>query len=140
MRETLPDFDNWQITILATDINAGFLERARAGVYGAWSFRETDAAMRDRYFERLEGMRWQIRSDIRRQVLFTRLNLVKDEYPAVMNGTSMQDVILCRSVLIYFDDDTIRAVVRRLYQALTPGGWLIVGHAEARSDFLPVSR
>lgn len=135
LRETLPDFDNWQITILATDINAGFLERARAGVYGAWSFRETDAAVRDRYFERLEGTRWQIRSDIRRQVLFTRLNLVEDEYPAVMNGTSMQDVILCRNVLIYFDDDTIRAVVRRLYQALTPGGWLIVGHAEARSDF-----
>jgi chemotaxis protein methyltransferase CheR len=135
LRDTLPDFDNWQITILATDINAGFLERARAGVYGAWSFRETDPTVRDRYFERIEGTRWRIRSDIRRQVLFTRLNLVEDEYPAVMNGTSMQDVILCRNVLIYFDDETIRAVVRRLYRALTPGGWLIVGHAEARSDF-----
>ncbi len=91
--------------------------------------------MRDRYFERIEGTRWRIRSEIRRQVLFTRLNLVEDEYPAVTNGTSMQDVILCCNVLIYFDDETIRAVVRRLYRALTPGGWLIVGHAEARSDF-----
>lgn len=135
LHEALPDPDAWQITILATDINTAFLNRARAGVYGAWSFRETDPALRDRYFERLEGTRWRIRSDLRRQVLFARLNLVDDEYPAVMNGTTMQDVILCRNVLIYFDDDTIRAVVRRLYRALTPGGWLIVGHAEARSDF-----
>lgn len=135
IQEALPDPASWQITILATDINTTFLERARAGVYGAWSFRETDSSVRDRYFERVGEARWRIRSDLRRQVLFSRLNLVEDEYPAVMNGTTMQDVILCRNVLIYFDDDTIRAVVRRLYRALTPGGWLIVGHAEARSDF-----
>lgn len=135
LRDVLPDPSSWQITILATDINTTFLERARAGVYGAWSFRETDPAVRDRYFERVEGVRWRIRSDLRHQVLFTRLNLVEDDYPAITNGTTMQDIILCRNVLIYFDDDTIRAVVRRLYRALTPGGWLIVGHAEARSDF-----
>jgi chemotaxis protein methyltransferase CheR len=135
LHDVLPDAESWQITILATDINTRFLERARIGVYNAWSFRETDPVVRDRYFERVEGARWRIRPDLRRQVLFARLNLVEDEYPAVMNGTTMQDVILCRNVLIYFDDDTIRAVVRRLYRALTPGGWLIVGHAEARSDF-----
>ncbi|MDW8146280.1 MAG: CheR family methyltransferase [Roseiflexaceae bacterium] len=135
LREVLPDPASWQVTILATDINTTFLERARAGVYGAWSFRETDVSVRDRYFERVGEARWRIRPDLRRQVLFTRLNLVEDEYPAVMNGTAMQDVILCRNVLIYFDDNTIRAVVRRLYRALIPGGWLIVGHAEARSDF-----
>lgn len=135
LRDMLPDAESWQITILATDINTTFLERARAGIYSAWSFRETDPTVRDRCFERIESARWRIRADLRRQVLFARLNLVTDEYPAVMNGTTMQDVILCRNVLIYFDDDTIRSVVRRLYRALTPGGWLIVGHAEARSDF-----
>ncbi|MCS6939314.1 MAG: tetratricopeptide repeat protein [Roseiflexus sp.] len=135
LHEVLPDPASWQITILATDINTTFLDRARAGVYGAWSFRETDLSVRDRHFEQVGEARWRIRPDLRCQVLFARLNLVEDEYPAVMNGTTMQDVILCRNVLIYFDDDTIRAVVRRLYRALTPGGWLIVGHAEARSDF-----
>lgn len=135
LRDTLPDPASWQVVILATDINSTFLERARAGVYSAWSFRETPNAVRDRYFEQVGSSRWRIASEIRQQVLFARLNLVEDEYPSVMNGTSMQDVILCRNVLIYFDDDTIRAVVRRLYRALTPGGWLIVGHAEARSDF-----
>ncbi|MFQ3681926.1 CheR family methyltransferase [Roseiflexus sp.] len=135
LRETLPDPPSWQVAILATDINTTFLERARVGVYGAWSFRETPAAVREQYFEQTGAARWRIASGIRQQVLFARLNLIEDEYPAVMNGTSMQDVILCRNVLIYFDDETIRTVVRRLYHALTPGGWLIVGHAEARSDF-----
>ena len=54
LREILPDIDEWQITLLATDINPVFLRKAAAGVYGNWSFRDAPAGLRERWF-RPEG-------------------------------------------------------------------------------------
>lgn len=126
----MPDYDDsWQISILATDINSSFLARAREALYGSWSFRETPAEVRDRFFT-AEGSRWRLAPEIRRRVTFARLNLVEDMIPSVINGTCALDIIFCRNVMIYFDEMTIRRVVDRFYRALSPGGWLFVGHAE----------
>jgi chemotaxis protein methyltransferase CheR len=119
----------WQASVLATDINPAFLSRAQAAVYGAWSFRDTAQALRDSYFVP-EQNRWRLKSEIRQMVRFARLNLAEPSYPSVTNGTCAMDLILCRNVTIYFDEATTREVVQRLYHALTPGGWLIVGHSE----------
>jgi chemotaxis protein methyltransferase CheR len=127
--DLLPDHDAWHLSILATDINRMFLARAQAGLYSAWSFRETPPATRLRYFTP-EGERWRLDSRIRRMVRFMPLNLAEPSYPAIVNGTCALDLILCRNVTIYFDAATTRQVVARLYHALAPGGWLIVGHAE----------
>lgn len=129
----LPDRDNWQISILATDINPEFLARAQEGVYGAWSFRETSDTMRSRYFTP-EGLRWRLASEIRRMVRFMRLNLAEPSYPNIVTGTCAFDIILCRNVTIYFDAATTRQVVGRFYDSLVPGGWLIVGHAEPQAS------
>ncbi len=129
LRETLPADPPWQISILATDINFHFLERARAAVYGNWSFRETPDAVRERYFIPESG-RWRLRDEIKRDVIFAHLNLVEPSYPSPQLGIIAFDVIFCRNVLIYFDEPTIQQIVRRLYDALIPGGWLVVGHAE----------
>lgn len=130
--DMVPDRNTWQFSILASDINPDFLARAEAGLYGSWSFRETPAAMQTRFFTP-DGPRWRLQTEIRRMVRFMRLNLAEATYPAITNGTCALDIILCRNVTIYFDTATTRQVISRLYQALVPGGWLIVGHAEPQA-------
>lgn len=132
LHEMLGHDPRWQLSLLATDINQAFLERARQGLYSEWSFRETTAEQRARYFER-EGTRWQLQESIRRMVMFQPLNLVTDEYPSLINGTSALDVIFCRNVMIYFDEQTIIQLVDRFFRSLAPGGWLFVGHAEPQT-------
>jgi chemotaxis protein methyltransferase CheR len=66
-------------------------------------------------------------------VRFARINLAEPSYPAITNGTSMIDIILCRNVTIYFDELTTRQVAEQFYQALAPGGWLVVGHSEPQA-------
>ncbi len=132
LHEMLGSDARWQPSLLATDINQAFLERAREGLYSEWSFRETTAEQRAHYFER-EGTRWRLQEYIRRMVMFQPLNLVTDEYPSLINGTSALDVLFCRNVMIYFDEPTIIQVVDRLFRTLAPGGWLFVGHAEPQT-------
>lgn len=131
LHEVLPANPPWQVSILATDINRRFLNRAREARYGHWSFRETPDDLRDRYFvaEPEKGL-WRLRDDIRRTVTFAQLNLAEPTYPAPHLGIVAFDLIFCRNVMIYFDEETTRQVVQRLYDALVPGGWLVVGHAE----------
>ena len=129
LHRLLPDLASWDVLILGTDINPQALARARQGVYGAWSFRDTPAAVRDRYFMR-HGQEFEIAHEIRRPVAFAPLNFILDDYPSLLSNTTVMDLILCRNVFIYFSEETTRRVVSRLYNALVPGGWLVVGHAE----------
>lgn len=131
LHEVLPANPPWQVSILATDINRRFLNRAREARYGNWSFRETPDDLRERYFvaESEKGL-WRLRDDIRQTVTFAQLNLAEPTYPAPHLGIVAFDLIFCRNVMIYFDEETTRQVVQRLYDSLVPGGWLVVGHAE----------
>ncbi|HNT73636.1 MAG TPA: CheR family methyltransferase [Anaerolineae bacterium] len=130
LRELLPDANDWAITILATDINNEALDRARQAVYGEWAFREERARLwRQRYFIP-EGKRYRLKPEVCRMVTFARLNLVEDVYPSYETNTTTLDLILCRNVTIYFSETVTRRVVARFYEALSPGGWLVVGHAE----------
>lgn len=131
--DLLPDFEQWSITILATDINQHFLNRAREGLYSAWSFRETAEDVRQRFF-RPEENRWRLNDQIRRTVHFMRLNLAETHYPSITNGTYALDLIICRNVTIYFERSTTIQVAERFYGALAPGGWLLVGHSEPQAE------
>jgi chemotaxis protein methyltransferase CheR len=130
--DLLPDPALWHVSILATDINPQFLERARTALYSDWSFRETPADVRARFWIK-EQNRWRLRPEIQRMVTFARLNLAEPSYPSIINGTSAIDLLLCRNVTIYFDQATTRQVVDRFFKALAPGGWLIVGHSEPQA-------
>ncbi|NJN65196.1 MAG: tetratricopeptide repeat protein [Chloroflexaceae bacterium] len=132
LKEMLPSLQEWHTTILATDINPHFLARAREGLYGNWSFRDTPETLKSRFFHP-EQNRWRLNADIRGMVTFARLNLVEAAYPSITNGTSAMDIILCRNVTIYFRETTTRQVINRFYRALSPGGWLIVGHSEPQA-------
>ena len=127
LRELIPDLQRWAIFILGTDLNSESLHRARLGIYGLWSFRDTDPALMSRYCTR-RGDRMAVTDAIRGMVSFSVLNLVQENsYSAV---ASAMDVILCRNVTMYFGPQTARVVAKRLLSALNPGGWLFVGPSE----------
>jgi len=115
--------------ILATDISRPALVRARAGHYGAWSFRGDQQSLAQRYFQ-CAGKHFKLPDRLRSRVTFEYLNLALDLYPSLATGTSETDVILCRNVLIYFDPDTVRRIAERLFAALSDGGWLITGASD----------
>lgn len=137
LKELLPDLENWQILILATDINPDVLVRAREGIYSDWSFRENRAkTLLRRYFSSempqppRNAVRYRLHPQIRQMVTFASLNLVEDNFPSIHNNTMSMDLILCRNVTIYFAAEATRQVIQRFYDTLVEGGWLVVGHSE----------
>ncbi|MCK9375382.1 MAG: hypothetical protein M0P73_04445 [Syntrophobacterales bacterium] len=130
LRRTIPDLKNWDISILATDINPQFLDKAARGLYDKWSFRETPPEIRQRFFTQ-RGARFEIHPDLKQMVTFSYLNLAAD--PAVPRSPYPQglDLIFCRNVLMYFSPEWAKKVAQRLYRALKNEGWLIVSLTEA---------
>lgn len=133
----LPAREDWNISILATDINPRMLRRAAAGVYGAWSFRDVPRWLEERYFTRRADKKRVLSPRIRRMVTFAYLNLAEDSYPSALNGTNAMDVVFCRNVLMYFAPERVLEVGRKLFRCLAPAGWLVVGASELSPDLFP---
>ena len=134
LRELIPDPDQWTISILATDINHEYLDRAKDAVYGPRAFRgETPDWVQRRWFTE-QGNNFQLHRTIRDTVQFQPLNLLSDDYPSYENATMNMDLIVCRNVTIYFDLDITRRIADRFYQSLNNGGWFIVGHSEPQIE------
>jgi chemotaxis protein methyltransferase CheR len=127
--EKLPDIDHWQINLLGTDINMHGLQKARLGDYKAWSMRAIDDYYKNKYFIQSEN-NYQLRKNVLQNVNFSYLNLKDLHYPAMHNGTNAQDLLLCRNVLIYFDDQSIKSLMKRLTLCLKEGGYLILGASD----------
>ena len=126
----LPDYDDWNITLLATDINPEALEKAARGIYREWSFRSMPPYLRQRYFRPLPDGSYEIEARLRARVSFGYLNLSEDNYPSLLSNTNALDLIFCRNVLMYFTPERARQVVARLFQCLLEGGWLAVSQTE----------
>lgn len=124
---------DWEICILATDINPQALRKAAAGIYTEWSFRNPPKDFRDRYFRKLEAGRFELDPCIRRMVNFSCLNLAEDLYPSLSNNTNAMDMIFCRNVLMYLTPQRAAQVIERLRLCLVDGGWLLVSPCEASS-------
>jgi chemotaxis protein methyltransferase CheR len=129
LRQLLPDISHWKILILATDLNKQALETAGRAHYRAWSFRQTESALRQAYFTP-QGDGFVLAPTIQRMVTFAYLNLADSSYPSNANHTADIDLILCRNVTIYLPSTIIREVAHRFHQCLAPGGWLMVGPSE----------
>lgn len=131
LRRIIPDLQDWQVTILATDLNPRFLHKAAAGVFGEWSFRDAPAWLKDQYFQCEESNRYTIRPEIRQMVQFAHLNLAADTYPALLTDTNAMDVIFCRNVLMYFAPARAQKVIAQLQRCLVDGGWLALSATES---------
>lgn len=130
LKKMIPDLQDWNITVLATDINPHFLRKASKGVYTDWSFRDVPQWVQERFFQRTKGGSFKISSDIKEMVTFSYLNLVADSYPSLLNNTNAVDIIFCRNVLMYFTADNMNSVIQKLHHSLMDGGWLIVSPCE----------
>ena len=115
------------VQVDAVDVSHRALGHGHVGVYGKSSFRGSDLAFRDRYFEEIDG-RHRVSEQVRRHVTFQYGNLLD---PASLPGAGTYDVIFCRNVLIYFDRPTQDEATEVLSRLLAPGGVLFVGAAES---------
>ena len=137
LHQVIPDLADWHVTILATDINERFLQKAAAGVYGEWSFRDSSAGFKERYFQRTADGRHAILPEIKKRVTFMNLNLAEDVYPSLATDTNAMDVIFCRNVLMYFTPAQAQKVVRNLRCAMVDDGWLAVSPSEGSQALFP---
>ncbi|ADO71209.1 CheR family methyltransferase [Stigmatella aurantiaca] len=112
------------IHVLATDISARSLSRARVGTYSPWSVRRVEPAMEKRFLTAHPGG-MSVCTQARQPVEFRRHNLVSDLAPV-----SNQDAVFCRNVLIYFPPELVRQVLTKLVGALAPGALLFLSPAE----------
>ncbi len=118
---------NWDVRVIGSDLSRNSVATARRGVYRGASFRTLSDEMLNRYFIPIEGG-YQIVDSVRRMCHFGQLNLL-DSLRA--SNVGRVDVIFCRNVLIYFDEETKKRVIDTLYQRLVPGGYLLLGHSES---------
>lgn len=133
INEILSNLPDWRVMIVGTDIKEEFLEKARKGVYGAWSFRMAPEGMRERYFTERDG-RFELYPRIRNMAAFRRGDLANDAFPEPGGELRDMDLILCRNVFIYYDRKTVASMVEKMAGALREGGYLITGHWELFSS------
>jgi len=131
----IPDLRDWQITILATDINSRSLGKAVQAVYGDWSFRGVPQWFCQKYFAKTTDGKYELPHAIRRMVTFSILNLAEDTYPSLSTNTNAMDIILCRNVLMYFEPKQQQQVILGFQRSLLEGGWLVVSPCETSSAF-----
>jgi chemotaxis protein methyltransferase CheR len=133
--ENWREVDVYDIEILGSDIDTQVIEAAMEGVFGKRALMRLPPELVMQYFRELEDDRWQIIDDLRQSVRFSRVNIIdtKETRPQ-----GQFDVIFCRNVLIYFDDESRRIAAENLYDNLLPGGFICLGHTESMSRISPL--
>lgn len=126
--ENWPLVDAYNIEIVGSDIDTAALGRAKVGRYGRRSLSRLPAALIERYFEPEDRQQRRVIEDLRESVQFTPVNIVERESVIAQRGF---DVVLCRNLLIYFDEASRLRAAANLFEALNPGGFLCLGHSES---------
>jgi chemotaxis protein methyltransferase CheR len=125
LKEMSQQVAGWRVEIISTDISREVLEKAKAGIYSQFEVqRGLPIQLLVKYFTQV-GEMWQIAPDIRAMVQYRPLNLLRD-----FSNLGMFDIVFCRNVLIYFDQDTKVDVLERIARVTQPDGFLTLGAAE----------
>jgi len=124
-KEMAAKFAGWRCEIVGTDLSVEVLEKAKVGLYSQFEVqRGLPIQMLLKYFQQT-GDTWQISSEIRAAVQYKQLNLLED-----FSHLGQFDVVFCRNVLIYFDQQTKSAVLERIARMMPADGYLVLGAAE----------
>jgi len=116
----------WKAGLLATDVSNEALETARAGVYPELSVHALPVTWVSRFFEKAGPEEMQVDPMLKKEVVFRRLNLIGRAYPF----KEPFEIVFCRNVMIYFDESTRHAVGQRIFDVMSPGGYLFLGLSE----------
>jgi chemotaxis protein methyltransferase CheR len=138
LRENFPQLAGWDVSILATDLCSAVLQCAQQGAYSQFEVnRGLPASYLVKYFKQ-HGDRWCIQDDLKQMIQFRSMNLVQP-WPAMPPF----DLVFIRNVLIYFDVETKKAILKKIRNSLLPHGCLFLGTAETTTnldpDFQPVN-
>ena len=126
LKEKAAELAGWRIEIVGTDLSREVLEKSKAGIYSQFEVqRGLPIQLLVKYFTQI-GEMWQLNADIRGMVQYRQLNLLQD-----FSSLGKFDVIFCRNVLIYFDQETKAATFERIARVLEPDGMLMLGAAES---------
>jgi len=124
---------NPKFSLVASDIDSKVLTSAAQGVYRLDGLKGVDAGRMQRFFLRGKGGNdgmVRVKPEVSRSIEFLMVNLIRDDWPF----SEPFDVVFCRNVMIYFDAQTQRKVLERIFRVMKPGALLFVGHAENFSE------
>jgi chemotaxis protein methyltransferase CheR len=125
LKEMGKTLSGWQVDIVATDISNEALEKAKSGIYSQFEVqRGLPIMMLVKYFTQV-GELWQLTPELRGMVQFKMHNLLQD-----LSRLGMFDLVFCRNVLIYFDQQTKIDVLNRIARVISSDGYLVLGAAE----------
>ena len=125
LREHFPQLVNWKVRIFCTDISTEMVARTKSGRYSQLEVgRGMPAPLLVKYFNRA-GLEWEVNADLKKWVDVRALNLA-----AAWGALPRQDIVFCRNVLIYFDVDTKKSILRRIGDLMKPDGYMFLGAAE----------
>ena len=126
LKEKAAMLAGWRIEIIGTDLSQEVLEKSKSGIYSQFEVqRGLPIQLLVKYFAQI-GEMWQLNADIRGMVQYRKLNLLQD-----FSSLGKFDVIFCRNVLIYFDQETKAAIFERIAKVLEADGMLMLGAAES---------
>ncbi len=125
--EEFPALATWDVQVLATDLSEQALEDGRRGVYGPYALRHVPPAYLKKYFTGSDGQ-YAVGPVLRKMVKFSHLNLVDS---VRMRAIRDMDMVFCRNVLIYFDQETRKKIITHFYDALRDRGMFVIGFSES---------
>lgn len=132
--ELIPDIESWNIFVLGSDIDSEALENARKGIYKKWALREVHDDTIRKYFSQKNDT-FELKERYKQMVTFQCINLCDDFYISHNYLISNMDLILCKNVTLYFRSVTTKRIIDNFYNALSDGGYLIMGHADHSSEY-----
>lgn len=118
--------EQWDTKILATDLSTGALKQALAGVYTAEQLKNIPDQWKRHFFKPMAGgTQYQVKQELKSQVIFRQFNLMSS-----FRFKRKMHAVFLRNVMIYFDDNTKKELVKKVYDVLEPGGYLFIGTTE----------
>jgi chemotaxis protein methyltransferase CheR len=138
LKDHFPTLAGWNVDIVATDISPTVLARAKEGTYSTFEIqRGMPIQSLIRHFDQT-GSQWQAKNELRRAVTFKMANLLED-----FSSLGTFDIVMCRNVLIYFEQETKRMILSAMARRMPNDGSLVLGGAESMfgicDAFAPVS-
>ena len=134
VRDFWDDINDWDFKILGSDISTKMLREASRGEYSSADVEKVSLPMKQRYFTRFGNrheQNFRINDEIKQMVVFRRINLLGESFPF----SGLFDLIICRNVMIYFDQGKKETLLGRFHQYMLDGAYLFTGHAESISGY-----